>query len=51
MNDFNTSIYILASLPLINTVSREAMPLSLSKRIIIYIIDIGEMYTLNLSKV
>jgi len=44
-------MYILASLPLINIVSGEATPLSFSKRTIIYAIDIGEIYTLNLSKV
>ena len=47
----NTSIYILASLPLINIVSREATPLSFSKRIIIYAINAGETHTLNFSKV
>jgi len=36
---------------LINTVSREATPLSFSKRTIIYATDIGETHTLNLSKV
>ena len=51
INDFNTSIYILISLLLINTVSREATPLGFSKRIIIYATDTGETYTLNLSKV
>ena len=45
-------IYISVFLPLINTVSKEATPLSFSKRIIIYTIDTkGETYTLNLSKV
>jgi len=44
-------MYVPASLPLINIVSREATPLSFGKRIIIYTIDIGETYTLNLSKV
>ena len=52
INDFNTSIYIPASLPLINTVSEEVTPLNFSKRIIIYTIDTkGETYTLNFSKV
>ena len=51
INDFNTSIYIPASLPLINIVSGEAIPLNFSKRIIIYIINIEkEMYILNLNK-
>ena len=51
INNFNTGIYILASLPLINTVSGEATPLGFSKRTIIYAIDIkGETYILNLSK-
>ena len=52
IDDFNTGIYILASLPSINTVSGEATPLSFSKRIIIYTIDTkGEIYTLNFSKI
>ena len=51
INDFNTGIYIPASLLLINIVSGEAMLLGFGKRIIIYTIDIGETHTLNLSKV
>ena len=52
INDFNISIYILATLLLINTVGGQAKPLSFSKRTIIYTIDIKEKtYTLNLSKV
>jgi len=52
INDFNTSIYILATLPLINTVSGEVILLGFGKRIIICTINIrGEIYTLNLSKV
>ena len=52
INDFNTSIYIPVSLPLINIVSREATPLSFSKRIIIYILDTKrETHILNLNKV
>jgi len=52
IDDFNTGIYTLVSLPLIDTASGEAMPLGFSKRIIICAIDTeGEMYTLNLSKV
>ena len=52
INNFNTSIYILASLPLINIVSKEAILLKFGKRIIIYTIDTEEeIYTLNLNKV
>ena len=52
INDFNTSIYIPASLPLINIVSGEAIPLNFNKRTIIYTINTkGETYTLNFSKV
>ena len=52
IDDFNTNIYIPASLPLINIVSGEATPLSFSKRTIIYAINTeGETYTLNFSKV
>ena len=51
IKEFNTSIYILVSLLLINIVSREVTSLSFSKRIIIYTIDIEEIYTLNLSKI
>ncbi len=51
INNFNTGIYILASLPLINIVSGEAILPGFGKRIIICAIDIGEIYTLNLSKV
>ena len=52
IDNFNTNIYILTSLPLINTVSGEAIPLNFGKRTIIYTTDTkGEMYILNLSKV
>ena len=52
INNFNTGIYILASLPLINTVNEKAIPLGFSKKTIIYTINIeGEIYTLNLNKV
>jgi hypothetical protein len=51
INNFNTSIYILTILLSLNTVSGEVTPLSFNKRIIIYTIDIGEIYTLNLNKV
>ena len=51
IKEFNTSIYILVSLLLINTASREAKSLGFSKRIIIYTIDNRDIYTLNLSKV
>jgi len=52
INDFNTGIYILAFLLLINTANKKATPLGFSKKIIIYTIDIkGEIYTLNLNKV
>jgi len=44
-------MYVLVSLLLINIVSREVILLGFSKRIIIYAIDIGETYILNLSKV
>ena len=51
INNFNTSTYIPASLPLLNTAGGQAKPLSFSKRTIIYAIDTGETHTLNLSKV
>ena len=52
IDDFNTGIYVLASLPLIDIVSGEAMPLGFSKRTIICAIDTeGETYMLNLRKV
>ncbi len=52
IDDFNTGIYAPVSLPLIDTASGEATPLSFGKRIIIYATDTeGEIYTLNLSKV
>jgi len=52
IDDFNTGIYILAFLLLINIISGEATPLGFGKRIIIYAIDIeGELHTLNFSKV
>ena len=51
IDDFNTGIYILASLPSLDTVGGQAKPLSFSKRTIIYIINTGETHTLNLSKV
>ena len=52
INDFNTSIYVLASLLLLNIAGRQARLFNFNKRIIIYTIDIKEeTYTLNLSKV
>ena len=52
INDFNTGIYVLASLPLINIVSGEATPLKFSKRTIIYTIDTeGETHILNFNKI
>ena len=52
INDFNTSIYILVSLLLIDIVSGEAMPLKFGKRIIIYTTDTKkEIYILNFSKI
>jgi len=52
IDNFNTGIYTLVTLPLINTASKQAKPPSFDKRIIIYATDIkGEIYTLNLSKV
>jgi len=52
IDDFNTSIYILVSLLLINIISKKAMLFGFGKRIIIYIIDTKrEIYTLNLRKV
>ena len=51
INDFNISIYIPASLPLLDTVGGQAKPLSFSKRTIIFTTDTGETHTLNLSKV
>ena len=52
INGFNTDIYILASLPLIDIVSGEATPLKFSKEIIIYTIDTKrKTYILNFSKV
>jgi len=52
INNFNTSIYVLVSLLLINIISKEITPLSFSKRIIIYAIDIKkEIYIFNLNKV
>ena len=52
INNFNTGIYVLVSLLLINIVSGEATPLSFSKKIIIYITDTKKKtYTLNFSKV
>jgi len=52
IDDFNTSIYILTSLLLINIASKEITPLGFGKRIIIYVINIeGETYMLNFSKV
>ena len=51
INNFKTSIYIPASLLLINIISGKAILLNFSKRIIIYITDIKEkIYILNLSK-
>ena len=47
INNFNTNIYIPAFLPLINIISKEGTPLSFSKRIIIYTIDIEEIYILR----
>ena len=51
IKEFNTRIYILVPLLLINIASREAKLLGFSKRIIIYTIDNRDIYTLNLSKV
>ena len=52
INNFNTGIYVPASLPSIDTVSGEATLFSFGKRTIIYIIDIKkEMHTLNLNKI
>jgi hypothetical protein len=52
INDFNASIYTPASLPAINTASKEARLLSFGKRTLICAINIDkETYTLNLSKV
>ena len=51
INNFNTGIYVPASLPLINIISGQAKPFGFGKKIIICAIDIGKMYTLNLSKV
>ena len=51
IEEFNASIYTLASLPSINTASREAKPLGSSKRTIICTTDNRDTYTLNLSKV
>ena len=52
IDDFNTGIYVPASLPLIDTVSGEATPLNFGKRTIIYAIDTeGETHMLNFSKV
>ena len=47
----DASIYIPVSLPSIDTVSGKATPLNFSKRTIIYTIDTGEIYILNISKV
>jgi len=51
INNFNTGIYVPVSLPLIDIISGQAKPLGFGKKIIICAIDIGKMYTLNLSKV
>ena len=52
IDDFNTGTYTPATLPSINTASRQAKPLGFGKRIIICATDIkGEMHTLNLNKV
>jgi len=52
INNFNTSIYILVFLLLIDTVSREIILLSVGKRIIIYTINTKkDIYILNFSKV
>ena len=52
IDDFNTGIYALVSLLLIDTASGEATPLGFGKRTIIYATDTeGETHTLNLSKV
>ena len=52
IDDFNTSIYILVTLLIINIVSGEAKLFNFSERIIMYIINIeGKIYTLNLNKV
>ena len=51
INDFNTGIYIPASLPSLDIVGGQAKPLGFGKRIIICAIDTGETHTLNFSKV
>jgi hypothetical protein len=52
IEDFEQGTYTPATLPLINTASREARPLGFRKRTIIYAIDTdGETHTLHLSKV
>ena len=52
INNFNTDIYLLVSLLLIDTVNKKATPFSFSKIIIIYIIDTKEeIYILNFNKV
>ena len=51
IKEFNTSIYILVSLLLIDIASREAKLLGFGKRIIICAIDNRDIYILNLSKV
>jgi hypothetical protein len=52
INDFNASIYTLASLSAIKTVNKKARLLGFGKRTLIYVINTNkETYTLNLSKV
>ena len=52
INDFNTGIYIPASLPLIDIASKEATLLGFGKRTIICTINTKkETHTLNFSKV
>jgi hypothetical protein len=52
INDFNISIYILASLSVINTASKEARPLGFGKRTLICVINTNKKtYTLNFSKI
>ena len=52
INDFNTGMYILVTLPSTDTAGRQAKPPGFGKRIIIYAIDTkGETHTLNFSKI
>jgi hypothetical protein len=52
IDDFNTSIYTLASLSAINIVNKEARPLGFGKKTLICVININrKTYTLNLNKI